>query len=321
MKRETARASIKRDLVLCAAIVALVIALFFAFSKQNHARILRQNQSYVEDNAKQTADRLDEMLQSALMSVQQMAYWYAQTLDAPQITPRDLQEMTEHSDFDYVRFADAQGINYAADGRTNNAADREYYLAGMEGDSGISVIMSSRITSETLINFYAPLRYKGQVFGVLRGVYLADKRMKELLNTSFFGVPSATFLCARDGSIIACSEALWGAHLQPLWAEESGTKYVSDSDMERIRTAFSEGAQLSFLYDLGGGNTGTGYITPLGQADMMLVQTFPGEVTGSMYRSAVSAGMKLEASLVCLFAAYILIMVVRTRRQRRRLLR
>ena len=170
----------------------------------------------MEDNAKQTADRLDKMLQSALMSVQQMAYWYAQTLDAPQITPQDLQEMTEHSDFDYVRFADAQGINYAADGRTNNAADREYYLAGMEGDSGISVIMSSRITSETLINFYAPLRYKGQVFGVLRGVYLADKRMKELLNTSFFGVPSATFLCARDGSIIACSEASWGADLQPL---------------------------------------------------------------------------------------------------------
>ena len=219
-----------------------------------------------------------------------------------------------------MRYVDAQGVNFAADGRTNDATDRNYYIDGMAGRSSISVIMESRITSETLINFYTPLYYQGKVIGVLRGVYLADKRMKELLTTSFFGVSSATFLCARDGSIIARSAGSDNVNLQELWGEEVMDGYVSREGMLSIRSAFEGGTEVSFTYKARG-STGNGYITPLGYADMMLVQTFPAEVTGRMYREAIRAGVMLVIALVTMFAIYIVIVILHNQRQKQRLMR
>lgn len=173
--------------------------------------------------------------------------------------------------------------------------------------------MESRITSETLINFYTPLRYQGKVISVLRGVYLADKRMKELLTTSFFGVSSATFLCARDGSIIARSAGSESVILQELWGEEVTDGYISREGMLSIRSAFEGGTEISFTYKARG-STGNGYITPLGYADMMLVQTFPAEVTGRMYREAIRAGVMLVIALVTMFAIYILVVILHDQR-------
>lgn len=320
MNKETMQTPIKRDLALGATIMVLLVALFFVFSRLNQARIIRQNEGYVQDNARQTVDRLDEVLSGALNSMEQMAFWFGASLTSPEVTAQDLAGMTAHSDFDYVRYVDAQGINITADGRSNDATDRHYYLDGMAGHSGISVIMESRITSETLINFYTPLYHDGQIIGVLRGVYLADRRMKELLNTSFFGVPSATFLCAHDGSIIACSEAAQDADLQELWVEDPANRYVSGEDMLAIRSALANGTELCFTYR-SSGSTGNGYITPLGHADMLLVQTFPAKVTGRMYSEAIRAGVFLVLSLVTLFAAYIVTVIVHNQRQKRRLMR
>lgn len=69
----------------------------------------------------------------------------------------------------------------------------------------MSVTERSRITNETLVNFYTPLRYHGEIIGVLRGVYLADRHMKSLLETSFFGVEASTYLCSADGTVISGS--------------------------------------------------------------------------------------------------------------------
>lgn len=144
------------------------------------------------------------MLREGLESIKVMAHWFGESMDSPEVTCADLQELTDSSPFDYVRFADKNGVNLAADGRKNDATDREYFIEGMSGKSGISITFVSRITSETLVNFYTPLEYDGEIIGVLRGVYLADNQMKKHLEASFFGVNAHTFLCTSDGELISC---------------------------------------------------------------------------------------------------------------------
>ena len=299
-------------------ILGLVVSMFFCFSMQNKQRILRQNENYVQDNAVQTADHIDDILQRSLKDIETISCLFGETLDEPVVTPDDLKELTEKSYFDYIRFTDLDGNNVTADGRTSDATDREYFQEGIAGKTGMSVTMRSRITNETLVNFYTPLRYKGEIIGVLRGVYLAEKRMQQLLVSSFFGEEAAAFLCLPDGTLIAGNGETDELPEDFQSVLRSG-QYVDESCVADIEEAFETGKSTGFTFHTEYG-TGNGYILKLESADWILVQTFPAKVTDAMYTEANNAGVILEASLVVLFLIYLVILIVSNHRQKKNLL-
>ena len=299
-------------------VFVIVILLFFLFSTQNRKRIFRQNENYVQDSTEQTAAQLDEMLSRALDDIEMMSCLFGKTLESTQVTVQDLQELTALSDFDYVRYTDADGVNMAADGRTSISTDREYFLEGMEGKTGMSVTPSSRITNETLVNFYTPLRWNGEVIGVLRGVYLANDRMREILKSSFFGVDSASFLCDARGTLIASNqeaETLAKTMKDALANDEYGRKNGGEKIAEALKTGQSTG--FTFRIDR---QIGNGYVSRLESNNWFLIQTFPAQVTGSMSQEAIRAGIFLEVSLIILFLISLIIIIMRNRQQNRRLL-
>lgn len=71
----------------------------------------------MQDNARQTVGRLSEVLTGALGSIKQMSYWLGSSLCESVVAAQHLQEMTARSGFDYMRYADAEGVNLAADGK------------------------------------------------------------------------------------------------------------------------------------------------------------------------------------------------------------
>ena len=75
----------------------------------------------------------------------------------------------------------------------------------MKGNSGISIIDKSRITNETLVNFYTPVIKNDEIIGVLRGVYLTDSQMKNLLDTTYFNKKISTIVIDDKGMIIAAN--------------------------------------------------------------------------------------------------------------------
>ena len=307
--------------LMWAAALVVVVLLFFIFSWQNRQRIIRQNENYVQDNAVQKARQLDKVLTEARGNIERMSYWFGTTLESPEVTPGQLRDLEENTPFDYVRFVDAEGTNMAADGRTNDARDREYYIDGMAGNTGISVTRKSRITSETLVNFYTPLRYQGEIIGVLRGVFLAEERMQELLEASFFGVEATSFLCMPSGTVIAANLGADGSYRPPedIRSYLESAAYVDREDTERLLRAFETGEPTGFSFRIGL-ETGSGYITRLENTGWFLVQTFPAKVTGQMYREAVSAGVILEISLIVLFVLYLAQVLRTNRREKKRLL-
>ena len=306
---------------LWAAALIATFALFFNFAYQNRERILRQNESYALDNAVQKAEQLDKTLGESVEQIESLSYWFSSALDSDQVSPNHLMVLEAHSAFDYVRYVDSEGRNIASDGRSNDARDRDYYLEGMAGHSGISVTPQSRITSETLVNFYTPLRRDGRIIGVLRGVYLAEERMKELLQSSFFGVDATAFLCMPDGTVIAGNQGVEGDFPVP----ENFRDYLTSQDLidgenaRQILTALETGQSVPFSYRTESG-TGNGHVTKLSSTDWFLVQTVPGKVTGQMYREAIAPGIFLEGALILMFMCYILFLLVASHREKKRLL-
>lgn len=299
-------------------LILLIVLMFFAFSLQNKRRILQQTDSYLKDNAVQMSRYIDELFENALENIKVMSYWFGETLESPEITSAALQELTDNSVFDYVRYTNLNGLNLSADGRTNDASDREYFLEGIQGRTGISVTAKSRITAETLVNFYTPLRYDGEIIGVLRGVYVADKQMKRHLDASFFGERASTFLCASDGTLIAENSTV--EHIpENIGNYITDENYVGESAAQTIRRAFQSGEAGNFCFQTDGG-IGNGYIMQLESKDWFLIQIYPSKVTDRMYQEANAAGIILEISLIVLFALYLIFFLVNNRRQKIRLL-
>lgn len=283
-------------------LLAFVVVIFVIFTKENNERIIQQNENYVEDVTIQMAERIEEFLTSAQNNMNTMTYLYEKSLKSPQVDAEALKDLTENSPFEYVEFVDKNGIDLTLDGQTADVSDREYYIEGMKGNSGIFMTLHSRITDETLVDFYAPLHYEEEIIGVLNGIY-REEGMRKILSTEFFGTQAKTYLCAGDGTVISS----FGDENAPENMLEAlpGTIKVSEESLKEIRQAFENHESCSYRYD-GKHGTGNAYLIGISQNDWMLMQTFPSTVTNHMVDNANAAGIQLEVRLILAFSIYIL---------------
>lgn len=297
-------------------LLAAVIALFYWYSTQNSKRIENQNRNYALDSARQTAHHIEHEFSNAINRINTYAVLLNEGLSEPTVTAEMLGNMEENSLFDSFRFVNAEGVNLAADGRTSEDADRDYYINGMKGESGISVVLNSRITDEKMVSFYAPVRYNGEIIGVLRGVYSADKYLKTALSTTYFGEEADVFLCMSDGTIIASSdENAYDGNLLELLIESD---MVDEETAVEVGKVFEQGGEGSFICN-SGSKTDNICVIYLPDSDYVLVQAFPKNVTQAMIWNANRIGIMLEIILIVLFIIYIITLVLRARKEKSQL--
>ena len=187
-------------------LLVAIIILFYWYSAQNDKRIEAQNRTYATDAARQTGNRIGDEFKNALNRINTYAYFLGEGLSEPVVTSQMLQDMVKNSLFDAFRFASADGAYLVSDGSMMDVSDREYFIRGMNGESGIFATTSSRVTGDPVVSFYAPVTYRGEIIGVLLGVYSANEYLQHLLTTSYFGDAADVFLCLEDGTAIASSQ-------------------------------------------------------------------------------------------------------------------
>ncbi len=300
------------EIIFICVLLIFIIFSFVTFTRDNRQRILEQNDNFIEAATVQAADRISELISMSQNSIEIMAHLYSSTITRPEITTDMLQDMIDRSDFDYVEFITPDGTDLAADGRTADLSDREYFLNGMKGKSGKTVVYNSRITNETLLIFYSPFYYEEQLIGVLSGILRGDTLFK-VLTSDYFGVQGSTYLLERNGNVILSV----GDSSEPenLLTALNQNNQLSAGDREKFEQALDKGESTSFNYQ-GSSGKGSAYVILLEDGEWSLVQTFPSSLTKRMTQDANSAGIWLEIKLFAAFLAYVLYLLVKNRAQK-----
>lgn len=290
--------------------------MFGLYIRDNNKRATEISVKSLKDATVQSGKQIEEVLSAAQNELYIIATLYGKIMESPELEPMDLEMLAEESSFDYVEFTSADGIDLTANGETANTSDREYYKEGMKGNSGIMVVFNSKITNETMLTFYTPLYYDGEIIGVLTGMY-RESKIREIICKTFFDEQSRTFLCLHDGTIISSYNG--GNTSESIFAEKNFNGELNPDVMEKLRQAFLNDEDYAFHYE-GTNGTGNAYVTALDINDWMFIQTYPSGVTFHFIRDANRAGIILLTELICIFAVYIVILQVGGWLQRRRLL-
>lgn len=305
-----------RQIALACVLLAVILYSFYDFTQDNHKRIVEQNEVYIENVTIQTAKRVDDMLLTRQNALGVIAVTVESTIDEPWVGQELLQTLQAKSAFDYIEFVDSTGLNHTSEGKTSDSSDRENYLEGMKGREGVTLIFNSRITHETLVNYYTPISFGGEIIGVLNGMY-REESLRETISTDFFGISAKTYLCTKDGTVISTS----GDKYSPPNILEPPTDdlKIDPEDVRRIQDSFENHQSYGYTYQDAGG-TGNAYLTALSSTDWMLLQIFPSTLTGTMMDISNESGVELEVRLVVLFLLYMIYLFWKNGRQKKRLL-
>lgn len=304
-----------RILASLAAVVIVIIALLL-FMAANTNRIYEQNARYLEGSTEQTARRINDLLSTSLGIIESAATVYENNNNVTDQDPAEIAAGIDMASFDYTFFTTVEGEAYRNDGLIENVVDREYFILGMRGESGICAYASAAFGEENIMVFFSPVFHNGNVVGVMSGVYREDT-LSTYMNTEFFGVETSTFLCSSDGMIVARSiETDTDFENVFMLLESSRDTSIS---IQELREDFEAGIPASFVYNsnAGGGST---YATKLADFDWMLMRSFPETITNNMLENANFAGIILVAGVITAAGLLIIVLMVQSRKRQNVLL-
>ncbi len=302
----------KQIIAVCIAVMVFIFLSFLVFTKENERRIVEQNMEYIQDSTIQIASRIDNVFSDGYENIRILSAFLSQSLDEPEVDIHLVREIAQDSVFDFLEFADKDGMDHNITGGVSDARDRQYYLDGMKGNVGLEVIFNSRATHETLLMFYSPVTFEEEIVGVLIGVYQADNKMAKLLTATYFGESADLYLCTPEGRVAASNLPLdTRIELRITELAQGDEKLAED-----MRRAMETGENLKFA--LRSQKSG-GCMTRLPESGWFLVQIFPEAANVTMVKEANFAGVMLEIMLLGIFGVVLVLLVHFYRRQRRRI--
>lgn len=295
---------------LSAATAVLAVVSVLLFTLENRRNISRNNREYLQDNTAQMAVLVEDSLAHGLASIQALSSLAGELVDSPELDVATLQRILDDSIFDFMEFADREGWNHNTTGGVTDARDRRYYLDAMAGRAGVELIFNSRATRETLLVFYAPVYYRGEMIGSLIGAYQGSRQLEHLLTMDVFGYRAEAYLCDEQGRVIASNQAVdttaevsIGTVLGPRLDPRGGAADL----LYRGETA---------LVPLAGNETGA-CVMGLENSGWYIVQVFPEQAHALMVERANRIGVSLAVFLVAILAVLLVLTYLILDRSRR----
>lgn len=286
--------------VLMSAAAVLVILSIAVFTLVNRRNISDNNREYLKDNTNQMAVIVDDFLAHGLTNIQVLSSLAGELLTSPEIDVATLQRILDDSIFDFIEFTDLEGKNHNTTGGVSEARDRRYYLDAMRGNSGVELIFNSRATNETLLVFYSPVYYQGEMIGALLGAYQATGQLNALLTMDVFGFRAEAYLCSEDGHIIASNQPI------NTMAEISieavlGPRVAKNADEDDLVYKNE-----TMIIPLAGNDTGA-CVMGLVNSEWYIIQVFPEQASRIMIANANRIGIVLAVFLVAVLAVLLIL--------------
>lgn len=286
--------------VLTSAAAVLAVLSIAVFTLVNRRNISDNNREYLRDNTSQMAVIVDDSLTHGLTNIQVLSSLAGELLTSPEIDVATLQRILDDSIFDFIEFTDREGKNHNTTGGVSDASDRRYYLDAMRGNSGVELIFNSRATNETLLAFYSPVYYQGEIIGSLLGAYQATGQLNALLTMDVFGFQAEAYLCSEDGLIIASNQninTMEEVSIETVLGPRVA-KHVDASDLVYKNE--------TMIIPLAGNETGA-CVMGLVNSEWYLIQVFPEQANRIMISNANRIGIVLAVFLVAVLAVLLIL--------------
>lgn len=284
--------------------VLFVLAIMLFSARNNYARQMDQINEYISELSDRTAKHISDVFQDKQNAIASIAYLYGAALDEPSVNESALAALEENPGFDRIRFITKDGESCASNGKIADVEDRDYYINGIQGRSGLTVVEESRFDSKLVIGFYAPVYFDGEICGVMAG-FLEQKTLSNILETNLYGYPASTLLLSGDGSVLGYyikDQAVELTSIDPI------LPYIAEDQRSAVQDAIRTQATTSFSYT---GNSGTsaGKIIPVQGSDWSLLQLFPSEVTWKMI-NGVNRDQRLVVALLGLAVLWLIAQLI-----------
>lgn len=294
-----------RIAVFIAATVVIVLAIV-QFSASNNERISNLNASQVKDDTIKLSKEVDDLISARLADIKILSAFYSESLTNPDVDVELLQKMTKDSNFDFMEYADADGLDHNITGGTSDATDRKYYIDGMAGNTGLELIFESRATHETLLMFYAPVIFEGKPIGVMIGVVQATGKIAELIDVSYYDEQAEVYLCDENGDIIASSfplEELDTRKQIPI------TDVLTDAEtVGAIKSTMSDGT--TYVFGNNQNENSIGCVTKIDSCGWYLIEVFPDAAHSDLVNMSTHIAARLQIILLVVFITVILTIAI-----------
>lgn len=286
--------------VLTSAAAVLAILSVAVFTLVNRKNISNNNREYLKDNTSQMAVIVDGSLTHGLTNIQVLSSLAGELLTSPEIDVATLQRILDDSIFDFIEFTDLEGKNHNTTGGVSEASDRRYYLDAMQGNSGVELIFNSRATNETLLAFYSPVYYQGEIIGSLLGAYRATGQLNALLTMDVFGIQAEAYLCSEDGRIIASNQNI-NTMAEVSIEDVLGPRVVKNADPADLIYKNE-----TMIIPLAGNETGA-CVMGLVNSEWYIIQVFPEQANRIMISNANRIGIVLAVFLVAILVVLLIL--------------
>lgn len=250
-----------------------------------------------QELAHATASHVCDVLRDSQSTIRSIAYLYGQSITSAEADLPLLLELEDTSGFDWIRFVDSSGTDHASDGTAVDVSDRPYFRRGMEGQTGVCAVLTSRVSGQRQIGCYAPVTYAGEICGVMVG-FLSQKTLARILKTDFYGYPAPTAIVQRDGTILGQYQE---ADIPPYDTISGLSGSVPPRQWEQLMENLASQTAFTFRFDEPDGAS-AGALTAIDGTSWCLIQLFPPEAASALNQStnADGFGVLLLAALVCL---------------------
>lgn len=266
-----------RYLVCLAGFMVCFLSILLLSFYMNARRNMDFIGNYTREVASTAAFHVSDVLEESERTIDSIACLYGKAISSPEADLALLRELEYASGFDWIRFVDRDGTDHASSGAAVDVSDRAYFQRGMEGKTGVCAVLSSRVSGEKQIGLYAPVRFKGEICGVMVG-FLSQDTIAGFLKTDLYGYPAHTV-------IVQCNGTVLGEYRQADWpASESCTDFPERMDAvqrQLVLGSLSQRQSVTFRFDAPEGSS-TGAVAPIAGTSWSLVLMFPPEATAQL---------------------------------------
>lgn len=284
-------------------ILLLMMSIFITFLYANNItrkRNLETIDTVAYELINTTQDHVHDVFGDHVAAINVSSALYGTSLKSADVDLNILKKLEDNTSFDYIRFIDNKGNDYASDGEIANCYDREYFQKGILGESGICEVTKSRINGQKLVGFYSPVYFEDDICGILVG-FIKEDKISSILRTEIYSYDADTYIVDTDYKIVGQYLHDGGQRI-----DDVSFKILSDISEESLQSdvlnSIKEKSMLKFYTSGLEGVKTLGYVMPIIDTDWVLVQMFPQEATLAINKNTLMTSWISIAVISVIFA-------------------